>query len=310
MSRIAIKSGGPAALPEWRAGFAAAAPDLEVIGWWEPGAEQAEYALVWDPEPGRLAAMPKLRCVFGAGAGVDLITADPGFPRGVPLVRMAPPEAAQRMGEYIAWAALHLLRDGQRIARQEAARHWDEFHGRCATDLRVGVMGLGVMGLKAAEMLRALGFAVAGWSRTRKDVTGMHCFAGDAELGDFLARTDLLVALLPATEATRGILSAPLLAQLPRGAMLVNAGRGMHQRVDDIIAALDSGQLSAAVLDVFETEPLPPDHPAWTHPRLTVTPHLASTPSRPERARFVAAQIARIARGEAPAPLWNPVTGY
>ena len=310
MSRIAIKSGGPAALPEWRAGFAAAAPDLEVIGWWEPGAEQAEFALVWDPEPGRLAAMPNLRCVFGAGAGVDLITSDPGFPRHVPLVRMAPPEAAQRMGEYIAWAALHLLRDGQRIARQEAARHWDEFHGRCATDLLVGVMGLGVMGLKAAEMLRALGFAVAGWSRTRKDVAGMDCFAGDAELGDFLARTDLLVALLPATEATRGILSAPLFARLPQGAMLVNAGRGMHQRVDDIIAALDSGQLSAAVLDVFETEPLPPDHAAWTHSRLTVTPHLASTPSRPERARFVAAQIARIARGDAPAPLWNPETGY
>lgn len=310
MSRIAIKSGGATALPEWRAGFAAAAPGLAVLGWDEAGAAEADYALVWDPEPGRLAAMPKLRCVFGAGAGVDLITADPSFPRTTPLVRMAPPEAAQRMGEYICWAALHLLRDGPRISRQEAARHWDEFHGSCATDLRVGVMGLGVMGLKAAEMMRALGFAVAGWSRTRKTVPGMECFAGEAELGGFLARTDLLVALLPATEATRGILAAPLLAELPRGAMLVNAGRGMHQRIGDILAALDSGQLSAAVLDVFESEPLPPDHPAWTHPRLTVTPHLASTPSRPERARFVAAQIARIERGEAPAPLWNPELGY
>ena len=310
MSRIAIKSGGPAALPDWRAGFAAATPGIEVIGWQEPGAAQADYALVWDPEPGRLAAMPNLLCVFGAGAGVDLITSDPAFPRGVPLVRMAPPEASQRMGEYIAWAALHLLRDGQRIARQEAARHWDEFHGRCASELRVGVMGLGVMGLKAAEMLRALGFAVSGWSRTRKSVPDMLCFAGEAELGDFLSRCDLLVSLLPATEATRGILAAPLLARLPPDAMLVNAGRGMHQRLDDILAALDSGQLSAAVLDVFETEPLPPDHAAWTHPRLTVTPHLASTPSRPERARFVAAQIARIECGEAPAPLWNPETGY
>jgi glyoxylate/hydroxypyruvate reductase A len=176
--------------------------------------------------------------------------------------------------------------------------------------MRVGVMGLGVMGMRAAAMLRALGFPVSGWSRGRKSVPGMACHAGAAELGGFLAGTDLLVSLLPATEATRGILAAPLLAQLPRGAMLVNAGRGMHQRIADILAALDSGQLAAAVLDVFETEPLPPEHPAWTHPRLTVTPHLASTPSRAERARFVAAQIAAIGRGEAPAPLWNPETGY
>lgn len=305
-----MKSGGTAALPEWRAGFAEAAPGLCVIGWDEPGAAEAEYALVWDPEPGRLAAMPRLRCVFGAGAGVDLITADPAFPRHLPLVRMAPPEAAQRMGEYICWAALHLLRDGPRIARQQAARHWDEFHGRCAPEMRVGVMGLGVMGLRAATMLRALGFAVAGWSRTPKRVEGVECFAGEAALGTFLAHTDLLVALLPATAATRGIVAAPLLARLPRGAMLVNAGRGMHQVLPDILAALDAGQLSASVLDVFEAEPLPPDHPAWTHPRLTVTPHLASTPSRGERARFVAGQIARLERGEAPGPLWNPELGY
>jgi len=308
---LVIKSGGAAAFAEWRDAFAEAAPGLGVALWGEAGAAAADYALVWDPEPGRLAAMPRLRCVFGAGAGVELVTRDPAFPRHLPLIRMTPPEAAARMAEFVAWAALHLLLDGRRMARQQEARAWQEFPRRCAGQMRAGVMGLGVMGRRAAAALGGLGFPVAGWSRTPKRVEGVEGFAGEAGLGAFLARTDLLVALLPATEATRGLLAAPLLERLPRGAALVNAGRGMHQRLPDILAALDSGQLSGAVLDVFEEEPLPADSPAWSHPGLTVTPHVASSPSRAERARFVACQLARIERGEAPdAPLWNPELGY
>lgn len=307
---LAIKSGGAAAFPEWRDAFAEAAPGLRVALWGTEEAARADHALVWDPEPGRLAAMPNLRCVFGAGAGVDLITRDPDFPRHLPLVRMAPPEAAERMGEFVAWGALHLLLNGRRMALQQEARRWEEFPQPRAAELRAGVMGLGVMGARAASVLRALGFPVAGWSRTPKALPGVECFAGEAGLPAFLARTDLLVALLPATEATRGILSAPTLAKLPRGARLLNAGRGAHQSLPDILAALDSGHLSAALLDVFEEEPLAPDSPAWSHPRATVTPHIASSPSRRERARFVAAQIARLGRGERPGPLWNPELGY
>jgi glyoxylate/hydroxypyruvate reductase A len=149
-----------------------------------------------------------------------------------------------------------------------------------------------------------------GWSRTRKAVDGIETFAGAAELPDFLARSEVLVCLLPATVETRGIIAAPLLARLPRGAGLVQVSRGVQQVLPDILTALDSGQLSGAVLDVFDPEPLPPDSPAWSHPRVIVTPHVASLPSRRERARYVAACIAADRRGEALPNLYDPERGY
>jgi glyoxylate/hydroxypyruvate reductase len=308
MATLIIKSGGRAAFAEWQQHFADCAPGLRTVFW--DDAQDADYALVWDPEPGRLAAMPGLRCVFGAGAGVDLIVRDPDWPRHLPLVRMTPTGAAQRMGEYVAWAALHLIRGGRRMALSQNDGRWEDFDHPSAPDVRVGLMGLGVMGTRAAGMLRALGFPVAGWSRAPKGIEGVQEFIGPDALPAFLARTDLLICLLPATQATRHILAAPLFAQLPRGAMLINAARGWHQKLDDVLAALDSGQLSAAVLDVFEPEPLPPDNPAWSHPRLTVTPHVASLPSRAERARFVAEQIAVLEGGGVPGPLYDAVRGY
>jgi glyoxylate/hydroxypyruvate reductase A len=167
-----------------------------------------------------------------------------------------------------------------------------------------------VLGERAAEMLAGLGFQVAGWSRGRKAIPGVESFAGDAELGVFLARSDILVCLLPDTPATRGILSAPLFAKLPKGAGIVNAGRGAHQNFADILAALDSGQLSGAVLDVFEDEPLPQGHPAWSHPRILVTPHCASLAPKLERARFAAEVIADWQRGEPLPNLFDPSRGY
>ncbi|MCX7931863.1 MAG: NAD(P)-binding domain-containing protein, partial [Rhodovarius sp.] len=235
---------------------------------------------------------------------------DPSWPVHVPLVRMTPPGAAQRMAEYVAWAALHLIRGGRRMALNQACGRWEDFDHPIAPETRVGLMGLGVMGAAAARALLALGFPVAGWTRRSKGLPGVEEFLGDQALPAFLARTDLLVCLLPATPETRHILSAPLLSALPRGAMLVNAARGWHQKIEDILAALDEGQLSGAVLDVFEPEPLPPDHPAWSHPRLTVTPHVASLPSRAERARFVAEQIALLEAGGTPGPLFDPARGY
>lgn len=171
-------------------------------------------------------------------------------------------------------------------------------------------MGLGAMGLRAAQMLRGLGIAVRGWSRTGKLLPGVECFAGEAERAAFLAGTDVLVCLLPATAETQGLIAAPLLAQLPRGAGLVQVGRGAQHSLPDIIAALDSGHLSGAVLDVFAPEPLPPENPAWAHPGIIVTPHVASLPSRAERARFVAQAIATLERGEALSHLYDHARGY
>lgn len=310
---LVVKSGGEQALPAWRACFAEVAPHLHLRWWDDPTLrpEQVDYALVWDPEPGRLAGLPRLRAIFGSGAGVDAIIADPGLPRGVPLVRCVPPEATQRMGEFVCWAVLSLAKEARRMALAQAQRQWEWFEPPFAAAQRtVGIMGLGAMGERAAQMLAALGIPVVGWSRSAKSVPGVEGFAGAAELQRFLARSDVLVCLLPATAQTRGIIAAPLLAQLPRGAGLVQVGRGALQVLPDILAALDSGHLCGAMLDVFEPEPLPPESPAWTHPRVTVTPHVASLPSRLERARYVAHAIAAFERGESLPNLYDPERGY
>ena len=313
MAVLVVKSGGEAAMAQWRECFAACAPGLEVRWWDEPGLrpEAVDYALVWDPEPGRLAALPGLRAVFGSGAGVDGIVADPRYPRHVPLVRMSIPAATERMGEFVGWAALSLLKDARRMAIAQAERRWDEVEPpHRASQRTVGIMGLGNMGCAAARMLRGIGFPVIGWSRGRKAVPGVESYAGAAEMAAFLERSDILVCLLPATAETRGIVNAATLARLPRGAGYVGVGRGMQQRLDDILAALDEGQLAGAVIDVFETEPLPPEHPLWAHPRATVTAHVASLPSRMERAAAVAAAIAGFERGEALPNLYDHARGY
>ncbi len=312
MSTLVIKSGGEKGFAEWQRHFAQLAPNLTTYYWTDPSFDraQADYALVWEPEPGALAAMPKLRCIFSSGAGVDHVVHDPAFPKHIPLYRMTPGAAAQRMGEFVCWAVLHLLRDGPRIEAQGRDKVWQEFERPAASEMRVGVMGLGALGARAAEMLVALGFQVAGWSRSAKDIAGVESFSGEAGFAPFLARTDILVCLLPSTPATRHILSAPLFAQLPRGAMLVNVARGAHQKMEDVIAALDDGTLSYALIDVFEKEPLPPESPAWTHPRLVVTPHVASTPSKRERAAHVVHLIQDIEAGREPPSRFNPETGY
>ncbi len=224
---------------------------------------------------------------------------------------MATPGAAQRMGEFVTWAVLSLLKDARRMAIAQAAREWDYFEAEpMATSTTVGIMGLGHMGVAAARMLQGIGFPVIAWSRTPKDVPGVRNYVGEAGRDAFLAAARILVCLLPATPETRHILSRPLLERLPDGAGLVNVGRGSHQRIEDILAALDSGKLSGAVLDVFEEEPLPSGHPAWTHPKLTVTPHVASLPPLSERAAYVARLIAAHARGETLPNQYDHARGY
>lgn len=313
MPTIVVKSGGEAAMPEWQRHFAEFAPGLEVRWWNDAGVapDKVDFVLVWDPEVGRLAGWPNLKVIFGSGAGVDAITADPALPQHLPLVRMAPDGATQRMGEFICWAALSLLKDARRMALNQAQARWKDFEPeRTAAETPVGIMGLGNMGSRAGAMLQGLGFPVRGWSRRREDLPGVACFAGAAELDAFLAETRILVCLLPATVETRGILAAPLLAKLPQGAGLVNAGRGSHQKLEDIIAALDAGQLGGAVLDVFETEPLPAESPAWAHPKIIVTPHVASLPNRRERAQYVARAIADFTAGRPLPNVYDHARGY
>ena len=295
----------------WGAALARQAPGLDVRMWDAPGnIADIEFALVWKPERGVLRTFPNLKAIFSIGAGVDHLFTDPELPEGVPVVRMVEPELTRGMTEYV---VLHVLRHHRRqreIAANQRAQVWDVIEAPTAPSRRVGIMGLGELGAAAARALVALEFDVAGWSRTPKRIPGVESFHGEFGMAAFLARSEILVCLLPLTLETEGILNRDLFAKLPRGASLINAARGGHQVEEDIFAALESGQLSEATLDVFRQEPLPAGHPFWDHPKVTVTPHNASLTDPKGAVRQVLANIERIRRGEPPANIVDPKAGY
>ncbi|MDQ0317375.1 2-hydroxyacid dehydrogenase [Amorphus orientalis] len=266
------------------------------------------YALVWKPPSGLLASLPKLEVVFNLGAGVDALAADPTLP-DCPLVRAVEPDMTMRMTEWIVLQVLTHHRQALAYLDQQRSREWRDLDQPPASAVRVGMMGMGTLGSDAADVLRRLGFQVAGWSRTPKTVDGVEMFSGDAGLDRFLRRTDILVVLLPLTDATRGILNMNLFEKLARngalpGPILINAGRGGLQVEADILKALSTGALEAASLDVFETEPLSEVHPFWSHPRVIVTPHVAAVSDPTAICRNILGQIDAYERGE---PLQNVV---
>ena len=294
----------------WVARFRRLLPERKVVALGEPfDRRDVRYVASWKHPPGSLAGLPNLEAIFSLGAGVDHLMGDPRLPE-VPIVRIVDPDLTGRMSEYVALHCLMHLRRQRRYDSQQRDRVWrDDRDQPAAREVRVGIMGLGVLGRDAAGKLATLGFDVSGWSRTPRDVPGLPTFSGEDGLGAFLARTDILVCLLPLTEDTRGMLDAALFRRLARdgrlgGPVLINAARGGLQVEADILACLDDGTLAAATLDVFETEPLPAESPLWTHPGVTVTPHNAAM-SHPEA---VGAQVAdQIRAYEAGDPLRNVV---
>lgn len=298
-------------LDEWTAELRRQVPDLELRFLPDVGdPADIEYALVWLPPPGLLAGLPNLKVIFSLGAGVDHLLRDPTLP-DVPLVRMVEPGLTEGMTEYVCLHVLRWHRDAPSYERQQAGRVWQQVpQQRIARERRVGILGLGVLGQDAAQALVQLRFDVAGWSRTEKQVDGVTCFHGQEGLGRFLARTEILVCLLPLTPETENILDAKLFAGLPRGAVVINAARGRLQVEEDLLAALDSGHLSGATLDVFRTEPLPDDHPFWTHPKVTVTPHIAAITQARTGIRHIADAIARARSGEPLPHLVDRMRGY
>jgi glyoxylate/hydroxypyruvate reductase len=288
----------------WRQRFARIYPDRPVALIPDDPIDPAlvRYAAVWKPKPGALARFPNLGVIFNLGAGVDAVVADATLP-DVPLVRVAVDDLTQRMTEYVVMHVLiHHRRQGY-YAESQRNKVWAPKLQWAASELRVGVMGLGVLGRDAAEVLARLGFNVAGWSNTPKAIPGIECFAGTAGLGRFLARTDVLVCLLPLTPGTRGILDRRTFERLARdgklgGPVIINAGRGGLQNEADLLAALDDGTLLAATLDVFHSEPLPPDSRFWSHPKVTLSPHNAADTDADTISNYVAEQIAAYERGE------------
>ncbi len=214
--------------------------------------------------------------VFSIGAGVDQFSLR-DFPADVKLVRMLDPGIAQGMVEYVVMAVLALHRDLPAYLHAQRERRWQALPSKPAQERRVGIMGLGNLGRAVLAQLQGLGFAVRGWSRSPHQIEGVHCYAGPEGLADFLTGCDILVCMLPLTPATTGILCEATFSRLPRGATLVGAGRGGHMVEADLLAALASGQLSAAVIDVLNDEPPPADHPFWHHPQILLTPHIAAT---------------------------------
>ncbi|MXQ11597.1 2-hydroxyacid dehydrogenase [Microvirga makkahensis] len=261
------------------------------------------YVATWGPKPGSLDGLPNLEAVFSLGAGVDHLMGYPGLP-DVPIVRVAQDDLTHRMSEYMVMHCLLYLRDHARFAAAQRTKRWEEDRSPpIAGDVRVGIMGFGVLGQDAAFKLKMMGFNVAGWSRTPKSVEGFKVYSGENEFDAFLARTDILIALVPLTPDTRGILNRSLFRKLARdgrlgGPILINAGRGGLQVESDILACLDDGTLKAATLDVFEKEPLPENSPLWEHPRVTITPHNAAVSEPEATARYIADQIRRYEAGE------------
>lgn len=272
--------------------------------------QDIEYALVWDPPPGLLASLPNLKAIFSVGAGVDHIAADPERPKHLPVIRMVEEGLTAGMTEYVVMQVLYHHRDMLAYRHQAAEKIWREIPAVPAHQRRIGILGLGVLGQDAARMLVRFGFDVAGWSRTPKEIEGVTCFHGPEGLDQMLARTDILVCLLPLTPATRGILNGELFAKLPRGACLINVGRGGHQVERDLLEALDSAQLREATLDVFEEEPLPADSPLWSHPQVIVTPHIASMTMPETAAKAVGENIKRMEAGLPPLNVVDFERGY
>jgi glyoxylate/hydroxypyruvate reductase len=277
----------------WIERFRALLPEHRIVTLGEPfDRREVHYVAAWKPPHGALAGLPNLAAIFSLGAGVDHLLNDPRLP-DVPIARVVDADLTQRMSEYIMLHCLMHLRQQRLYDHQQREKIWQpDYSQAAARDIRIGIMGMGVMGQDAALKLNQLGFNVAGWSRTPKNFDNIQSFSGSEQLDVFLARTDILICLLPLTDATRGMINRPLLQKLARngrlsGPILINAARGGVHVEADIISCLQDGTLKAATLDVFEVEPLPSDSPLWTMANVTLTPHNAAM-SDPD---FVAAQI-------------------
>ncbi len=295
---------------EWRDGLAAALPEAE-IRIWEPGlAWAADYAALWYPADEVLAGQNRLKAIFNLGAGVEALLKRVRLPPGVPVVRLEDAGMARQMDEYVGWAVLRYFRQFDVYGGQQARAEWTVHRPRKHEDFPVGVMGLGVLGTHIARALLALGFPVLGWSRSPKVLPGVICHAGPAGLDAFLAGSRALVLILPHTPDTEGIINRRTLARLPVGAYLVNVARGGIVVDEDLLAALGSGHVAGATLDVFREEPLPPAHPYWRHPKVFLTPHCSAVTLVDVSTAQVADKIRRLERGQPVTGVVDPGRGY
>lgn len=294
----------------WAEIFANEAPHHEFRIWPDIGdPAKVRFLAAWEPPANLRDTLPNLEVLFSSGAGVDQFDFA-ALPPDLPIVRMVEPGIISGMVEYVTAAVLNLHRDMPQYRRQQQRGTWKTIPVVPASRRSVGVLGLGELGRAVLAALRPFGFDCAGWSRSRHALEGVTCFAGPEELPAFLARTHILVCLLPLTAETHGILDRTLFAQLPRKACLVHAGRGQQLVAEDLLVALAREQVAEAVIDVTDPEPLPSSHPFWQHPNITLTPHIASMTQPETAARVVLDNLRRYEAGEPMLGLVDRTRGY
>lgn len=281
----------------------AANPSLDVVTWPDPRCLEAEVAVCWNSPAGTYAQMPNLRLVHSIAAGVDNVIGEQEV-GSLPVCRVVDPMLAEGMLQFVLWGVLHFHRKLDQAMANQKSQKWTRPMQTPASSCRVGLMGMGELGGHIASRLPLLGYPVSGWARTPRTIPGVTMFSGDQGYDDFLRQTDVLVCLLPLTPQTRSILGERTFSALPRGAALIHCGRGEHLVEADLIAALNSGQLRGAIVDVFEKEPLPDDHPLWTTPGVVVTPHMATMATFDVVVQQVVRNIAQMHEG---APYFNQV---
>lgn len=288
-----------------------ALPGLTLRVWPDiPDPAAIDVALVWQPPPGALAALPRLELIVNLGMGVDYLLRAPDLPRGVPIARLVDPNMVEQMCEYVLCCVLYYHRRFDVYQRMQAQSRWHELPLPHTHLRRVGVLGLGAIGGFIARRLAEIGFDVAGWSHSPKSIERVASFAGSGQLTAFLNRTEILTCVLPLTPATTGTIDATALAALPRGAYVINIARGQHVVEEDLLAALESGHIAGATLDVVRREPLPAGSPLWTHPAVRITPHIAGLTNPATAAPQIADNIARVRAGKPPLNVVDPARGY
>ncbi len=282
----------------WTAALRRELPDLEITTGPRPRhPERCRFALVDRPPPGALAALPRLEAIFSLAAGVDGLLADPTLPADLPLCRMVDPALAETMADYAQLAVLRVHRGFDGFARDQRTARWGKALPRRAREVGVAVLGLGEIGGVVARRLAGCGYRVTGWSRAPKSIANVATFAGFDALGATVEEAEIVIAILPATAATRDLFDAAFFRAMRPGAHFVNIGRGDQLVEGDLLDALDQGRLGGATLDVFKEEPLPAEHPFWRHPSILVTPHIAGSTLPETGAAAVAAQLRRAAAG-------------
>ncbi len=285
---------------KWAEWLRRAANGFDVRVWPGEDVSKARYAVVWAPPPEFFRQATRAQAVLNLGAGVEHLLGISEIPAHVPIIRLSDAGMAEQMCEYALCVALRILRDMDVYEQDRSAGRWRPRAPRAKHELAIGVLGLGVLGARVADHLSSHGFAVSGWSSSRKNLTSITCEVGGTGFDAILTRSELLINLLPLTSETRGLLDRSTFEKLRPGAVVVNLARGGHLSEGDLVAALDSGRLRGAYLDVTEKEPLPAGHPFWTHPKVFLTPHVAAQTLPHLAIEQVVANIGRLERGEQP----------